>query len=168
MTQTTDNQNEFFIVVDAQDRIITHKTRGECHANRNLIHRAINVALFNSKGRIALQKRSATKDLYPSFYALSATGHVGKGESYEQAAYREMEEELGVKGVSLSFVAKQIVETEAEREMVTLFKGFYDGQFDFFEEEVASMHWFGKEEIRKIQKTLTPCSLNSLKLLHLL
>ncbi len=168
MPQTTDNQDEFFIVVDAQDRIVAHKTRGECHANRNLIHRAINVALFNSKGQIALQKRSATKDLYPSFYALSATGHVGKGETYEQAAYREMEEELGVKGVSLSFVSRAIVETEAEREMVTLFKGNYDGRFDFFEEEVASIHWFAKEEIHKIQKTLTPCSHNSLKLLHLL
>lgn len=168
MPHTTDNQNEYFIVVDPSDRIIAHKTRGECHADRNLIHRAINVALFDSRGRIALQKRSKTKDLYPSFYALSATGHVGKGEEYGQAAYREMEEELGVKGVSLSFVTKQIVETEKEREMVALFKGSYEGGFDFFREEVASMHWFGSDEIREIQSMLTPCSYNSLKLLHIL
>lgn len=162
---TTDNQNEQFIVVDPMDSVVTFKSRYECHHNRDLIHRAVNIALYNKAGKIAFQKRSKTKDLYPSFFTLSATGHVSKGETYETTAQRELYEEMGVKNISLLFVKTHLVEAPHEREMVALFKGTYEGPFKFFKDEVEEVCWFGKDDLPKILKKITPCSLASLKIL---
>ena len=92
---TTDNQEEVFDVVDAEDRVIGQATRGEVH-RRGLRHRSVHVFLFNSHGELFLQKRAATKDTFPGCYDSSASGHLNAGESYDACAVRELEEELGV------------------------------------------------------------------------
>lgn len=92
-----DKQDELFVVVDKKDRIIGYRTRYECHHNKNLIHRAIGVVVFNKKGQILMQKRSRFKDLNPGLFTISASGHVTKGQTYYRAAQRELEEELGIK-----------------------------------------------------------------------
>ncbi|PIY69522.1 NUDIX hydrolase [Candidatus Roizmanbacteria bacterium CG_4_10_14_0_8_um_filter_39_9] len=163
--QTTDDQKELFIVVDEQDNIKEFRTRGECHQNRNLIHRAVDVVLFNTKGEIAFQKRSMTKDTSPGFYSISASGHVSKGESYLQAAVREMEEEIGVRSIKLEYVATQLAESPKEKEMFMLFKGTYDGNFKINKDEVEGVYYFNKSQMAKIKKCITPCSLASLKIL---
>ncbi|MBG3876573.1 NUDIX domain-containing protein [Desulfovibrio oxamicus] len=59
-------------------------------------HRVVLVMLYDAEGRIYLQKRAANKRLYPGRWDLSATGHVLAGESREDAALRELREELGI------------------------------------------------------------------------
>jgi isopentenyldiphosphate isomerase len=54
------------------------------------------IALINSKGEIYLQHRAVTKRLWPDRKTISASGHVDPGETFEQAAVREVTEELGV------------------------------------------------------------------------
>lgn len=61
-----------------------------------LRHRVVLVMLYDAEGRIYLQKRAANKRLYPGRWDLSATGHVLAGESREDAALRELREELGI------------------------------------------------------------------------
>lgn len=46
---------------------------------------------------VLLQKRSASKDSHPGYYDISSAGHVEAGQEYEEAAVRELEEELGIK-----------------------------------------------------------------------
>ncbi|MEK7078845.1 MAG: NUDIX domain-containing protein [Patescibacteria group bacterium] len=166
--QTTDNQKELFIVVDEKDKIVGYKTRYECHHDKNLIHRSIGVFLFNSKGEIAFQKRSLTKDTSPGFYTMSTSGHVAKGESYLQAALREMEEEIGVTGVQLEHVSTQLMEDPREREMGCLFNGVYNGEFKINKDEVEDVYYFSKSQIAKIIHKVTPCCLASLKILGLI
>lgn len=166
--QTTDNQKELFIVVDEKDKILGYKTRYECHHDRSLIHRSIGVFLFNSKGEVALQKRSLTKDTSPGFYTMSTSGHVAKGESYLQAALREMEEEIGVIGLQLEHVSTQLMEDQREREMGCLFKGVYDGEFKINKDEVEGVYYFSKSQIAKITHSITHCCLISLRILGLL
>ena len=48
-------------------------------------------------GRIYLQKRSFEKSEHPGKWDSSASGHVDSGETYQEAAARELEEEIGVK-----------------------------------------------------------------------
>ena len=163
--QTTDNQKELFIVVDEKDNIIGYKTRYKCHHDKRLIHRALNIALFNKKGEIAFQKRTMTKDLYPGYYALTVTGHVSKGEDYLTAALREMKEEIGVTGVNLQHISTQVVDEPDEREMIAFFTGLYDGQFKPFKEEVEQIYFFSKDTMHTIVNTMTPCSYYSLKIL---
>lgn len=54
------------------------------------------VALLNSAGQIYIQHRAGTKRLWPDRKTISASGHVDPGETFEQAAVREVREELGI------------------------------------------------------------------------
>ncbi len=55
------------------------------------------VAIVNSAGEIYVQHRAATKRLWPDRKTISTSGHVDPGETFEQAAVREVKEELGIK-----------------------------------------------------------------------
>ncbi len=55
---------------------------------QGLIHRASYILVFNDQGQLFLQKRTATKDLYPSCWDVAAGGVVLGGESYEDSAVR--------------------------------------------------------------------------------
>ncbi len=54
------------------------------------------VAIVNSAGEIYIQHRTAAKRLWPNRKTISASGHVDPGETFEQAAVREVKEELGI------------------------------------------------------------------------
>ncbi len=54
------------------------------------------IALVNSRGEIYIQHRAATKRLWPDRQTISTSGHVDPGETFEQAAVREVREELGI------------------------------------------------------------------------
>jgi 16S rRNA (adenine1518-N6/adenine1519-N6)-dimethyltransferase len=85
---------ELFDVVDAEDRVVGQAPRSEVHARR-LLHRAVHVFVFDPGGRLLLQRRSANKDEFPLCYTSSASGHVSAGDSYDDTAPRELQEELG-------------------------------------------------------------------------
>lgn len=143
---TTDNLEELFIVVDKNDTILEYRTRRECHRNKLLIHRAVGVAIFNKQGNILLQKRSATKDLQPGYWAISSAGHVSKGETYEQAAKRELVEELGI-SIPLTHIGTQFFEDEREAEVHALFQGISEGPFQTSLDEVDRVEFFSKEDL---------------------
>src|SRR5579864_9272897 len=133
-----DDQKELFIVVDKDDTILAYRTRYECHHDKALIHRTIGIILYNHKGEILLQKRSMLKDLHPGKYSISVTGHVTKGQTGEEAAKRELEEELGVQ-TALTFIKKFIVSSDQESEMANLFKGHHSGPFYPAKDEVDNL-----------------------------
>src|SRR5512137_1106823 len=95
---------ELFDIVDDDDRVIGTARRGECHGNPALIHRAVHVLVVNANGDMLLQKRSASKDIQPGKWDTSVGGHLEPGESYHAAAVREMQEELGLTGLPLTFL----------------------------------------------------------------
>lgn len=147
----TDDPGEFFIVVDRDDKIVGFRTRAECHQDKSLTHRAISVVIFDKAGRVLLQKRSKTKDLQPGRWAISSAGHVAKGESYYDAAKRELKEELGVV-LPLGFLHTWHFEDERESEMDALFQAHSDGPFYPNKEEIDEVAFFSKEELlKKIQ-----------------
>ena len=95
---------EYFDWVDRQNRAIGVTTREDAH-RLNLFHRAVHLYARGKHGGLILQKRSLRKDLEPGRWTVSCSGHVDRGESFEEAAIREMEEELGVLIKSTSLVA---------------------------------------------------------------
>ncbi len=62
---------------------------------KGLWHNASHVWVFNSKKQILIQKRGNVK-YFPGFFHTSAAGHVDSKETPEQAASREMKEEIGI------------------------------------------------------------------------
>lgn len=70
------------------------KSRAAIHRDGDW-HLAIFCWIVTRDGRVLLQKRAATKDVWPGRWDASAAGHVRFGEKLA-ASLREIEEELGV------------------------------------------------------------------------
>lgn len=155
--QTKDDQTELFIVVDENDNIIEYRTRYDCHHNPSLTHRAIAVIIYNDKQEILLQKRSQYKDTYPGWYEISAGGHVAKGETYEQAAARELNEELGV-SIPLTYVKKFLARLPHETEINAIFEGRSNGPFFPNPDEVKEVKFVSKSRLHSMRNKLTPCA----------
>ncbi|MBU1198037.1 NUDIX domain-containing protein [Candidatus Micrarchaeota archaeon] len=86
---------EMFELVNEKDEVIGRVSRKDAH--RELLrHRAVHVFLFNENGELFVQQRSASKDTHPLRFGSSMGGHVDIGETYRQAAVRELKEELGI------------------------------------------------------------------------
>ena len=65
-----------FDVLDENGRFINKIAgREECH-KKGLWHRAVVAHIINSKQQVLLQKRSATKKLWPNLWDVTAGGHV--------------------------------------------------------------------------------------------
>lgn len=87
------------VLIDENDNVIGEMPKKEAH-QKGLPHRVSVIYLLNDKGEILVQKRSDGRLDH------SSAGHVDAGETYLQAAQREVEEELGVKNVELEEVGK--------------------------------------------------------------
>lgn len=94
---------EVLDIINRKDEVIGHAVISEIY-KKKLPHRIVHVLLMDEEGRIACQIRSKHKSFCPGCYSTSVGGHVQLGETPQEAAKREMKEELGRKGnVSLLF-----------------------------------------------------------------
>ena len=78
-------------VVDSRNVVVGRELRRRVRAE-NLRHRATYIFVFDRCDRIVLQKRTATKDLFPGFYDAASGGVVNYGETYADNAERELAE----------------------------------------------------------------------------
>lgn len=90
--------DEILDIVDENDRVVGRRPRGEAYA-LGLRHRCSFILARDAEGRIFVHRRTATKLVFPSLYDMFVGGVVGSGETYDEAALREAEEELGVSGL---------------------------------------------------------------------
>lgn len=134
------SDDELFDVVDDNDNVTGQQTRRVVH-DRNLLHRAVHIWVFNSAGNLLLQMRSPHKDQYPSTWTSSASGHVDAGESYSTAAHRELEEELGLQE-SLQEVAKLPASPQTAYEFTSLWAVTTDAIPRPNAAEVTRVHWW--------------------------
>ncbi|MET7606826.1 NUDIX domain-containing protein [Streptomyces avermitilis] len=93
-----DPADELLDIVDENDRVVGQSARGEAYA-RGLRHRCVFILARDGEGRIFVHRRTPTKLVFPSLYDMFVGGVVGAGETYDDAALREAEEELGVSGL---------------------------------------------------------------------
>ena len=141
------NEEELFEIVDDNDRPIGTAPRSACHGNPALIHRVAHVLVFNCREELLLQKRSRHKDIQPGRWDTSVGGHLAPGESYLQAARREMTEELGVSGVPLTFLYRSRIRNEIESENVGTFLARYNGKIRFAVQEIDEVRFWTPTEI---------------------
>lgn len=90
--------DEILDIVDENDEVIGQAPRGEAYAH-GLRHRCVSILARDAEDRIFVHRRTPTKLVFPSLYDMFVGGVVGAGESYDEAALREAEEELGVSGL---------------------------------------------------------------------
>lgn len=111
-------------------------------------HLLAHVCIFNAKNEMLIQKRVAHKKVWPSLWDVSAGGSVQAGETPQQAAQRELYEELGY-----------VLDLRQERAKLTL--NLLEAYDDFFivrqdidldtltlcQNEVSEVKWASEKEI---------------------
>ncbi len=137
---------EYLDIVDEQDNVIGRDTRANVHRDYK-IHREVHVIVLNSSAEILVQKRAACRKDRPGYYDASVGAHVSTGESYEQSAVRETQEELGFFPDKLIPIAKYYSFSERQRPIRQLFICYYEGAFDIDPQEVESISWMSLAKI---------------------
>lgn len=107
-------------VVDIDNRVVGLMPKEEIH-EQGLMHRSVLVLLYNSSKKLYIQKRSSKKLKYPECWDLSATGHVLASETPNEAAIRELQEELGITVSRVNLVHNLQASAETGFEFVSIF-----------------------------------------------
>lgn len=140
---------EIFPLVDELGAIIGQATRRECHSGSKLLHPVIHLHIFNSKGELFLQKRSANKDIQPNKWDSSVGGHIDIDETPILAAQREAKEEIGLFLSHLYYIDKFIIETDIERELTYVFYTESDMQPQIDMDEVSDGKYWTIEDVKQ-------------------
>lgn len=121
--------HELVDVVDENDCVIGIASKKKKNLNE-FISRNIAVFLKDSSGNLLIAKRSFRKKSFPGMLDASVVGNVRAGESYEQAAERELREELGVSSCKLSFLGKVFNErVDKDGRKFRYFTGIFSGEY---------------------------------------
>jgi len=135
------------ILVDNNDRILGYAPRSTCHTGKGRRHRAFVVALYNSGGKLLLQRRKHA--LFSNKWDLTGASHPlrlgSRNESYAEAAARCVKTELGVGGVSFrkigafNYFAPQ--GKKCENEHCAVIVGKYDGKVKANHDVAFGFRW---------------------------
>ena len=142
--------DEILDIVDENNNVVGQATRGECY-QKNLLHRAVNIFIYNSKGQLFMHKRSDKKIKFPRYWDLSCSEHVQPGESFDEAAKRGLMEELSIEMdleilISLHHVDFAFKD-DHDNELVVTFKGIFEGEMKFDPSEVADGKFFNPDNL---------------------
>lgn len=147
---------EHVILVDKEDNETGTMEKMEAH-KKGLLHRAFSILLFDSSGKMLIQKRSRAKYHSSGLWTNTCCSHPLPGESLEVATRRRLREEMGIDLQpvhSHTFIYKaQLDKDLIEHELDHVFVGIYNGQPQINETEVeawkyADVSWL-KADIEK-------------------
>jgi isopentenyldiphosphate isomerase len=145
-----DPGDELLDVVDEQDRVVGQATRREVR-RRRLLHRFSSVLCRDGAGRLYVHRRTDDKDVYPGMYDMAAGGVLAAGETYLDAARRELAEELGVVGPEPRFLFRHRYRGQENPSWSALFEVTWDGPVHPQASEIA---WGGFLTLEELQARL--------------
>lgn len=144
-------QEEIVVLVDETNEILGYLGKLEAH-KKGLLHRAISVIVFNSKGEMLLQQRAYTKYHWAGIWSNTCCSHPRKDEGFKEAAERRLFEELGIQiplSEQFNFIYKAYDEKSGltEHEYDVVFTGVYDGSFEINRDEVEATKWIEVKDL---------------------
>ena len=130
--------------------VLGYMDKLEAH-QKGLLHRAISVFIFNTKGEWLIQQRAAHKYHSANLWSNSACSHPTRGEPELSAAERRLREEMGIdiglkKLFSFQYEAKldsQLIEKELDH----VFIGHSDDLPKVNPEEVAAYRYVSTDDL---------------------
>ncbi|MFC0269766.1 NUDIX hydrolase [Kushneria aurantia] len=139
-------------------------TARRCEMRRlRMWHRAVYIFVLNSEGALCVQRRTTIKDIFPGYRDLCAGGVVDAGESFHQAAARELAEELGLK-LPLTYCGEQRF-ADGMNAFGSVYLAHYEGQSLHLQaSEVESVEWLAPQAALAVEDA-TPDSRQALALL---
>lgn len=163
---------EYFDIYNENGTPTGEKIERSLAHEKGILHAAVHIYVYRMcKGEceILIQKRADNKDSFPSCWDTSCAGHVSSGESFEEAALKELSEELGIKTSfdNLTFAFDQLVEkinvfhskTFIDREYNKVYILNYDAPaeaFTFQKEEISALRWINASLLLKELENKNP------------
>ena len=157
---------EAVIQVSERDHVIGPVSKLEAHQTAGTFHRAFSVLLFNTKGEMLLQQRSADKVTFPNVWANACCSHPlhspeeldeSNAMGVKRAAVRKLEQELGIDPATIStdqmtFMTKMRYAARMnhewiERELDHIIMMCADVEVNPNPNEVANTMWVSHEEM---------------------
>ncbi|WP_233531918.1 NUDIX domain-containing protein [Antrihabitans sp. YC2-6] len=143
--------DEVIAVYDRSGAVTGTATRSTVYAE-GLWHATSGVLVRSTDGeRIYVHRRTDIKSVYPGMHDCLAGGVVDPGETIEEAAVRELAEELGITGVALRPLADASWDGEwNDRPMrchLFAFEARYDGPIRHQASEIADGWWWTDREL---------------------
>ena len=160
---------EMCLVVDIEDNVTGVESKLNCHNNDGFRHRAFSVLIFDSKGRLLVQKRSVEKITFPGVWANSCCSHPLDMESendgtegVKNAARRKLDHELGIpKEITEKWPLHHIGRMEyscrwdqdwIEREIDHIMVVCADTAINHNENEISDVLWADSSEIKRMME----------------
>lgn len=142
---------EQVILVNEEDQEVGVGEKLRVHQDGKL-HRAFSIFVFDSAGRLLLQKRALSKYHSAGLWSNTCCGHPRPGETVQEAAHRRLEEEMSFDcrlQLSTSFIYRVELEnnlTEWEYDHILI--GVHDQSPDPNRLEVSDWEWLEMERLR--------------------
>lgn len=140
------------ILVDQHDQEVGTCEKIEAH-EKGLLHRAVSVFIFNSKGQLLVQQRDEEKYHSGSLWSNTACSHPLEGETNLHAAQRCLKNEVGIEAKltpAFSFIYKSTLDNGLiEHEFDHVFVGFSNAMPNLNPKEVMSVEWRSLESLNK-------------------
>ena len=125
---------------DPHGRVVGTAPRDVMRAE-NLPHGATAVLVRRSTGEIYVHRRADTKDLWPGRHDCAAGGVLQAGEDPDEAATRELAEELGIEGAQLTPLVRRWYRDADTCYFAYAYVTTWDGPVRFTDGEVADGWW---------------------------
>jgi isopentenyl-diphosphate Delta-isomerase len=151
--EAVSSENEKLIAVDSNDRELGFISKAAAHDGEGTLHRAFSIFLFNDKGEVLLQQRSAEKRLWPMYWSNTCCSHPRAGEDMETATVRRLEQELGMQS-DLTYVFKFQYQAKfgpqgSEHELCSVYIGKAVDDPQIHPLEIAAVKWVPADEITR-------------------
>jgi isopentenyl-diphosphate delta-isomerase len=144
---------EQIIRVDANDKEIGFIGKSKAHEGNGILHRAFSIVIVNSKREMLIQKRSAGKPLWGSYWANACCSHQRKGEKLEDSVHRRLIEEVGfdckLREVFSFLYAARFEDKGSENEIDHVFIGTHDGEVTPNPDEIDEAKWISIDALLK-------------------
>ena len=137
---------EEIILVDEDDNPLGFETKLEAHRDGGKLHRAFSIFIFDSAGRMLLQRRARTKYHFGGLWANACCGHPRKDETLTDAANRRLGEEFGFQAQieeAFTFIYRATDQNSGltEYEFDHVFLGSFDGKPHPNPDEIGEWKW---------------------------
>jgi len=151
------------ILVDQNDREIGLAEKMKAHKGKGMLHRAISVYIFNSKGQLMIQQRAKAKYHSGLLWTNTCWTNCYEGESADYSAHRSLKNEMGfdckLKEVFSLVYRADVGQGLTEYEFLHVFFGVYDKDPRINPDEAKDWKWIGlralKLDIKKNSKKYT-------------
>jgi isopentenyldiphosphate isomerase len=137
-------------IVNDTDQLLGYKEREEVDFSKD-IFRTASLWITNSKGEILLAQRKQDKKVDPGKWAEAVGGTVEGEDSYLETVIREAEEELGLRGITITKGPKQFITTPCFY-FVQWYEAVVDLPAEAFTiqpEEVEGVAWIERQALEK-------------------